>query len=310
MSAPLCEDCRRELVRVIERLPEQYLAAFLALEKGQRYDVRAESEHAGRRGKGAHAPLPLDVEADALMGRMLEVVLSWHEAVVQAAGLSTAVRARRVVTERGASGFEAVTVVTALPRLDGETERGEFVAVRAVQGVAAVDRPADSTAGVSITTACRILAAHVDTLLGLPATAVTRTLPRSRVVSTVTVPLPSTGDAPRWAVVPVPLLGDDTLGQVRADGRALAIVELDGVEAALELFRIATDARRTLGLSRGATTLNRPCPNPDCGEPGLVLLQGADEVVCGACGERWGAGDWQRLEAVLKSGTPVAEEAS
>ena len=271
-SAPVCDKCRRELVRILNRLPDAYVDAYLALEPGQRFDVRSEQTH-GRRGKAADAPLPLDVEADALMRRILEVVLSWHEAVIAAAGLSQfsyslppLARSHRFT--KAARG-----------------EHGETVKVPLEFHVRVVERQADDQSGVAITTACRTLSAHVDTLLHLPSTPMTRTVSRRRVLG----------------------LADETTGVVMADGRAVVIQDLDGVDAALELFRLQRDIRRTLGLSRGATVFDRPCPG--CDEPGLVLLQGADEVVCSSCGERWGASDWRRLEEVLKS-SPATGEAS
>lgn len=314
VGEPLCETCRRDLIKVIGGLPDAYVEAYLALEPGQRYDVRQEKTHGGgKKPKGAHAPLPLDVEADALMGRILEVVLCWHDVVVAAASLSGVPAHQAVTRRRVVQRTQAVVQRTTFPRLDGETERGEFVVVAPVQVTEPLDRPApDAGAGVAITSACRTLAAHVDTLLRLPPEPVTRVVAASKVLAR---------ESDRRFVAPAaappavqslarPLLDDDTVGQVRADGRALVIVEIDGVGAALELFALSRDIRRTLGQSRGATVLDRACPNPECGQPGLVLLQGADEVVCGSCGERWGAADWRRLEAVLGTSARRVGEAS
>lgn len=298
-SAPLCDACKRDLVKLIRRIPDAYLDAYMALEPGQRYDVRQEKTHGGKRSKGSHAPLPLDTEADALMGRILEVVLSWHDAVVAGAGLSGTAGAARIPRQRVTSHYEPVVEATMLPRLEDETERGEFVAVRPVQRVEAVGQ--DSTAGVALTTACCTLAVHVDVLLTLPATPVNRVVPHTRVLARKTTRrfAGRANGPPDVQHLGRPLLDDDTIGRVLADGRAIVVRELDGVDAALELFALGRDVRRTLGQSRGATVFDRPCPG--CDEPGLVLLQGEDVVRCSACGEEWGASDWQRLEMVLKS---------
>lgn len=306
-SAPLCDTCRRKVIEAIEGIPDQYIAAYLALEPGQRYDVRAESEH-GRRGTAPHAPVPLDAEADALMRHILEVVLCWYGVVQHAAGLHARSR-RPVTTQRVAIRYEVAVQRTTHPRLMDETERGEFTALRAVQRVEAIDRPVDAVSGVAITTACRTLATHVDTLLSLPPTAVTRMVAAARVVRTRRVPVPATGDrAPWWMTVAEPLLDGDTEGHVRAGGHAATIVEIDGVGAAHELLRLAGHARHVLGVNLGATTFDRPCNN--CGEPGLVLLQGADHVTCSACGDRVEAKDWRRLELIWgRSITEVVEGA-
>lgn len=273
-AEPMCRHCVAELVTTIERLPEQYIAAYLALEPGQRTH-----EDGGRaRGKGAEAPLPLDVEADALMRRILEVVLSWWEAVVVAAALSTDPRPRSVVTERRASRRVEVTTATAYPRLKGETEGGRFAELVPVNALEAVDRPSDSTSGVAITTACRTLAAHVDTLLRIDAWPMTRTVERRQ----------------------IPLMAAGVPCTIMADGRALIVADLTGIAGALEILALRRDAERTLGHSRRSTQLERPCPG--CGEPELHLTEGQDHVKCWSCGERWDASDYPRLAAVLAVG--------
>jgi hypothetical protein len=297
VSTPLCDKCRRKLVEVIQGIPEQYLEAYYALERGNRYDVRAEHEH-GSRGKRAHPPLPLDAESDALMRNILTVVLCWHEVVVGEAGLSTQPTPRKVATKRTATRYELVQETSPYPSLEDETEGGTYAAVRAVQRAEAIDRPHDSTSGVALTSACTTLAAHVDTLLTLGPTPVVRAVPHRKVMARKQARrfvAPASGPA---AVqnLGVPLLPDDTEGRVYADGRAEVIVEKDGVDAALELFALNREARRTLGVNRGATQFKQPCQA--CNEAALILRQGADHVECTACGDRIEAKDWRRLELI------------
>lgn len=245
-AEPMCRHCVAELVSTIERLPEQYIAAYLALEPGQRTH-----EDGGRaRGKGAEAPLPLDVEADALMRRILEVVLSWWDAVVPAAKLSWA------------------TV------------------------------PSD---GVAISTACRTLAVHVDTLLRIDGWPMTRAIERRRVLGKPELVFVGAVASPPVQIMRGrPLLPDDTIGEVRSDGHATIVLVMSGVQGALELLELRRDAERTLGHSRRSTQLERPCPS--CEEPELHLTEGQDHVRCWACGERWDASDYPRLAAVLAVG--------
>lgn len=221
----LCPVCTANVANTLAAIPEIYVEAYLALEPGQ---LRADDTETGKRGKGAEAPLPLNADADALLRHILEVILSWYEAVIPAARLTW--------------------------------------------------RPLPTDA-VAITTACRILTAHLRTLIALPATPVTR-----------------------WVNHPdIRKLDDDTIGVVRAGGDAIVLLEMTGVQAGLEIMALRRHAQRMLGHNRPSTQLDRPCPNPDCGEQELYMLEGADHVKCRACGEHWMAADYPRLAAVLGS---------
>ncbi len=249
VSTPLCQSCRDLVKQTIERIPDAYIACYLALEPGRRY----QPDTGNVRSRRAEAPLPLDAEASAAMGRILEVVVCWHDVVVAAANLSG-------------------TVTSNLGRGRG---------------------------GVAITTACRTLVAHLDTLLDQPAWSVTRSVPHHRVARTYRAPVPDYGDVTTWVTVTEPLLADDTLGMVRGSGHATTILDLDGVDAALELLALERQTQATLGDVAGDTHLAAPCQNPDCGASELYLGNGSDYVRCRACGEEWPSKDYQRLAAIL-----------
>lgn len=257
-AQPLCDFCKELVRKAIKLLPEQYVAAYLALEPGQ----RGRDDDGGRRSRSADAPLPLDAEADALMRRILEVVLSWHGPVVAAAKL-------------------AHTLPTS-PRM--------------------------STSGVALSSTCALLAAHLDTLLALPTQPMTRSVPRGRVRNVSRAPIPSLTEQTVWTTVTTPLLADDTLGRIRADGRAIVIADLSGVDAGLEMLELVRDAERTLGRTQRSTPLDRPCPG--CDEVALVLGEGDDFVRCTACGEKHWAADYPRLAVVLANRTGETIEAS
>lgn len=88
--------------------------------------------------------------------------------------------------------------------------------------------------------------------------------------------------------------GDDDLGLTMAGG-ALLIVELDGVDGAIELLDRRARARRLLGHVRSRTALPLPCPS--CREQTLVLWAGSDTVDCDSdeCAYRIAYGDYGRL---------------
>lgn len=256
-SQPLCDFCRDLVKKAIEQLPEEYVTAYLALEPGQ----RGRDDDGGRRSRSADAPLPLDAEADALMRRMLEVVLSWHGPVVMAAKLAHTLPASSRT----------------------------------------------SPSGVALSSTCALLVAHLDTLLALPVQPMSRSVPPGRVRNVSRAPIPSLTEQTVWTTVTVPLLADDTLGRIRADGRAIVIVDLDGVAAGLEMIELARDAERTLGRTLRTVNLERPCPNPECGEAELHHTEGDDFVRCRACGEKHFATQYDRLAVVL-GGEPVTGE--
>lgn len=293
-SQPLCDFCRDLVRKAIEQLPEQYVTAYLALEPGQ----RGRDDDGGRRSRSADAPLPLDAEADALMRRILEVVLSWHGPVIAAARLTATPPKRR--PQRANHIF--TKAASDLLDKDGElilARGGPSVKIPPTTVSRPLERGDDDTTGVALTSACQLLVTHLDTLLGLPVTPMSRSVPPGRVRNVSRAPIPSLTEQTVWTTVTVPLLADDTLGRVRADGRAIVIVDLDGVAAGLEFLELARDAERTLGRTLRTVNLERPCPNPDCGEAELHHTEGDDFVRCRACGEKHFATSYDRLAVVL-----------
>lgn len=115
------------------------------------------------------------------------------------------------------------------------------------------DPPVQGRDGVILSAACRILTAHVDTLLRLPARERAMVDPEDFLLS----------GAVYW-VFP----------------------EVDGVGAALEILDAVGHARAWLGRPRGRDHLaGVACP--ECGRKSLYRDHGSDTRYCDGCGERW-----------------------
>lgn len=71
------------------------------------------------------------------------------------------------------------------------------------------------------------------------------------------------------------------------------IVELDGGDAALELFSLHHRVRAVLGVTRKVVYLTEPCPREDCGVKALCRYDGHDGVRCASCGAEFELDDIQ-----------------
>lgn len=117
---------------------------------------------------------------------------------------------------------------------------------------------------VAMTTACRTLATHVDVLLALG-------------------PEPMNRSVAEHAVAALP---DDAEGHIRPAGWAIVREDLDGGDAALEIFNLHARCRSKLGYTRKHVLLRSRCW--DCDASGkLVRYDGAsgldDHVTCQEC---------------------------
>jgi hypothetical protein len=86
--------------------------------------------------------------------------------------------------------------------------------------------------------------------------------------------------------------------RIWVDGACLE-VEADGLTAALALLALHETAQAALGLTRLTHKLPAPCPR--CDALALVRYDGADDVTCRVCGDRWPYEDYTRLTLVLAS---------
>jgi len=124
-------------------------------------------------------------------------------------------------------------------------------------------------AGVAMTTMCRTLAAHVDALLALEAEPMMRAMDISG----------------------HPKLPEDAVGVVHTSAGWISYqTELDGGDAAEEIFGLHALCRSRLGLTRKSVLLRSRCW--DCDASGkLVREDGAagldDHITCRACGTEY-----------------------
>lgn len=131
---------------------------------------------------------------------------------------------------------------------------------------------------VAITTACRTLAAHVDALLALDAEPMMRSI--------------DVGAHDR--------LPTDAIGLVHpAAGWISYHTELDGGDAAREIFALQQAGRSKLGHTPRHHDLLTACWNPDCEQRMLRRQDGSagmdDHVHCRACGAEYAGEHLQRL---------------
>lgn len=92
------------------------------------------------------------------------------------------------------------------------------------------------------------------------------------------------------------------LVQTWADnGRYWSHEPADGIDGALELLRLHDVTRAALGRTTLVHQLGVPCPSVKCGANALVRHNGADDVLCEACGDRWPYEQWRRLTLVACS---------
>lgn len=149
--------------------------------------------------------------------------------------------------------------------------------VSAVAGLSA-DQP--KRHGPAIQQACDILTRRLDALLALD------TWPVARYFS-----LKAASELP-----------PGTGGKVfPSAGYAVAIVHLDGAEAAEEIFSLHAKCRSMLGLTRKRETLNIPCEH--CGRAAITRQETAagvaDDGRCGHCGQTYTPAEWSALQAVV-----------
>lgn len=251
---PLCPSCRRQILDALTDLPELYVHLYLALPGAQTATERV----SGTR----EPPVPPDMTVEALMRDIIATVTTWVEPVAEQAGITGTGRPRRLAPDVRLRNTWVTRTETVLDA-DGQPARDDYgdpVAVTHVERaatVAVVSQP-DSTSGVALSTACRVLAAHLDVLLALPAT-----------------------DVMEW---------DDTAGP---DG-SWQPVDRDGVDAAFSILSLHDQARANLGHTRGSDHLKGvACPERSCSQKLLYRDHGSDVVVCKAC-----RGQWPRDELV------------
>lgn len=158
--------------------------------------------------------------------------------------------------------------------LESWEERVRIVARLNLDGIGQARR--DSVAMYAM---CRTLTAHLDVLLALGPEPMNRSV-----------------DDTRLAALP-----DDAEGHVRPAGWAILRQDLDGGDAAVEIWALERSARGKLGYTPRHQDLLSPCWNLDCEQRMLRRWDGAagmdDHVVCRACGEKYEGDQLARLMA-------------
>lgn len=148
-----------------------------------------------------------------------------------------------------------------------------------VAAVAGLTEPGRKRQGRALGDACRALAAHVDALLSLDPWPVARYIPIHQAAN----------------------LPTGTTGQVFPHaGYAVAVLELDGAQAALELLDLHARCRSMLGLTRRRDLLSVPCHK--CGHVAIYRDETSDglqdEAHCGHCRQTYTGQQWKLLQRV------------
>jgi hypothetical protein len=255
-AQPLCDDCQRAVRRAVEELPALYVELWQALQPGA-------SGSSDRVTTTRTPPLPLDAAPLELMARIVAVTGSWAGALWPLLGLSDP--PPMPVDARPGPTVREVTW-SPIPGTDDPDFGPAMARAVVARPVAARQQLRDATTGWYLTTATRVLGAHLDRLLDLPATRVER----------------------RVTVQELALLPDEVVGSVMAGG---AVVELwlDGAAAGCELLDLKHRARRMLGQTRGKERVSRATglACPQCAAMSLVRWHGTEQVDCEACDGRW-----------------------
>jgi hypothetical protein len=149
--------------------------------------------------------------------------------------------------------------------------------------------------GVAMSTICRMLAAHVDALLALE-------------------PEPMARDMDLAGHQKLP---EDAVGLVHPSAGWISYqTELDGGDAAVEVFSLYEACKSKLGFRPQHQDLLTPCWNPDCEQRMLRRRDGSagmdDHVHCRACGAEYAGESLRRLmvEEELAQQRRATKEAS
>ncbi len=134
--------------------------------------------------------------------------------------------------------------------------------------------------GVAVTTGCRVLVTHVDVLLALPVS------PQTRILS-----LKDASELP-----------EGTSGIVHKSAEfAVAVLELGGEDAGLEILRLHARCRSMLGMTKRRDLITVPCFN--CGHSAIYRDETwdglADEAYCGNCAQMYTGTQWKVLQKLV-----------
>lgn len=83
------------------------------------------------------------------------------------------------------------------------------------------------------------------------------------------------------------------------DGFTINIVDMDGIDIALQLLRCHRQVIGVLGDPNPRERLAMPCPVLDCGAPTLGRSNGSTDVTCTSCGGRWTEREYAWLAGLL-----------
>lgn len=132
------------------------------------------------------------------------------------------------------------------------------------------------------------LANHLDTLLALPADAMSRSYELRTDLSHI----------------PEGAYGKTN----RPGGYAIATVELSGLDAGEEILRLHHRTRSMLGETRMRERLDVPCPDPACDLLMLERVQGSDyEAECTACGRLMSRAEYETWVKLYANSLGAAE---
>ena len=220
MYDTFCQADRNHIYRQLAGIPELWVRVH--------QELPVKTQGTERVTMSRSAPVPPNLNADALLREILAVLSSWDERVRMDAGLT-------------------------LPDTQLSRQRRDPVVLAET---------------------VRLLTAHLDRLLALPADAMSRT----------------------YSLYDLEKIPEGAYGRSnRIAGYADVTVELSGADAGEEILRLAYRARAFLGETRMRERLDAPCPDPACDGFTMERVQGSEYAAeCHACGRLMTGAEWQQ----------------